>query len=277
MAKRKRATTQKSIEKWIKEGRGQGRGATYKPWLRIQDVPSRGLAHRIKGQKTGRVHHFLSQFEAHFFYTLEWLPQVTDIREQYPLLPLDETMEIARECGFRHPTDPRSKYPVVMTTDFLITLQGGSEQPRTLKMIAELGRKRVMEKLEIERRYWECRHLELKIITNAGIPGSLTRNVELLHSYYNISDRLEVTKEQLRLIIATLNTLITQDEEQTLRAVAAQCDLQTGVEPGVSLTVIYHLLATRQWEVDIRKAIDPDQPLVILAVFGQKKEAKPCN
>jgi len=150
MAKRKYTTTPERIEKWLQEGRGQGRGADYRPWLRIQDVPSRGLAHRIKGWKTGRVHHFLSQFEAHFFYALEWSPQVEDIREQFPLLPLEETLDIARACGVRHPTDPRSRHPVVMTTDFLVTLRRDGqrlEQPYTLKMAVELDRKRVLEKL----------------------------------------------------------------------------------------------------------------------------------
>ena len=270
MAKRKYATTLVRIEKWIKEGRGQGRGAAYKPWLRIQDVPSRGLVHRIKGWKTERVHHLLSQFEAHFFYTLEWAPQVVDIREQYPLLPLEETMEIAGECGVRHPTDPRSKRPVVMTTDFLITVQGGIEQPRTLKMAGELNKKRVLEKLEIERRYWERRHLVLKIVTNAGIPGPLTRNLELLHAYYDFGDRLAINDAQLRLIIATLNTLIMEQETRPLREIAAQCDWQTNAEPGVSLTVVYHLLATRQWEVDIQQPIDPGKPLNVVAVFGRE-------
>ncbi len=40
MAKRKRTLTDKLIEKRIKEGRGQGIGADYKPWLTVQDVPS---------------------------------------------------------------------------------------------------------------------------------------------------------------------------------------------------------------------------------------------
>lgn len=31
------------IQKWIKEGRGQGFGNNYKPWLTIRDVSSEGL------------------------------------------------------------------------------------------------------------------------------------------------------------------------------------------------------------------------------------------
>jgi len=47
----KRTRTSK-VEKWIKEGRGSGIGADYKPWLNIQDVSSLGRSTRLKGIKT---------------------------------------------------------------------------------------------------------------------------------------------------------------------------------------------------------------------------------
>lgn len=67
MAKRKRNI---NIEKMIREGRGQGRGPEYKPWIRIQDVPSLGRATRLKGIKTKRQHEFLywrSFYKAKYF------------------------------------------------------------------------------------------------------------------------------------------------------------------------------------------------------------------
>ncbi len=45
-----------------------------------------------------------------------------DIREQFPLLPIEETIIIAEELGIKHPTDPNTGEPVVMTTDFLVTV-----------------------------------------------------------------------------------------------------------------------------------------------------------
>ena len=38
------------IQKWIKEGRGQGFGNSYKPWLTIRDVSSEGRS------QIGRAH-----------------------------------------------------------------------------------------------------------------------------------------------------------------------------------------------------------------------------
>lgn len=54
MTKRKRGFTQKEYEKWLNEGRGQGSFEDYKPWLRIQDVPSEGLVTRLHGNKIER-------------------------------------------------------------------------------------------------------------------------------------------------------------------------------------------------------------------------------
>ena len=42
MAKSLNGLTEIHIAKRIKEGRGQGSGANYKPWLRIHEVPSQG-------------------------------------------------------------------------------------------------------------------------------------------------------------------------------------------------------------------------------------------
>ena len=53
MAKRDRRSDRKVIDRRLKEGRGQGRGAEYKPYLRVQDAPSQRLATRIGGWKTG--------------------------------------------------------------------------------------------------------------------------------------------------------------------------------------------------------------------------------
>src|SRR5438046_66472 len=108
MAKRNRDIDQRGIERRIAEGRGQGRGLDYRPWLEVQDVPSNGLASRIKGWKTGRLHHLFSNLETSFFYLTEWSSIVTDTREQFPLLPQSETLAIAEEIGVAHPANPKT-------------------------------------------------------------------------------------------------------------------------------------------------------------------------
>ena len=67
MAKRKYCFDDAGIEKLQSEGRGQGSGSDYLPWIRAHDINSIGLTSRIPGWKSGRIHHFLSKLEAHYF------------------------------------------------------------------------------------------------------------------------------------------------------------------------------------------------------------------
>ncbi|WP_445207619.1 transposase, partial [Bacillus bingmayongensis] len=47
-------------------------GVDYKPWLKIQDVSSKGRSTRLKGIKTNRQHEFLSDLERNYFYLTEY-------------------------------------------------------------------------------------------------------------------------------------------------------------------------------------------------------------
>ena len=92
--------------------------------------------------------------ERNYFYLTEYSDFVVDIREQFPLLPLEETIVITDELGIKHPTYPKTHEPIVMTTDFLLTVDKGEglvELARTIKMKDELLKERVIEKFEIER------------------------------------------------------------------------------------------------------------------------------
>jgi hypothetical protein len=266
MAKRKRDNNKKNIDKKIADGRGQGRGKDYKPWLHIQDVPSLGLSTRIKSWKAGRVHHFLSKLELLYFYILEWALEVTDIREQYPLLPVEETLAIAAECGIRHPVHPRTKHPVVMTTDFVVTIACGAtyrDEPRTIKYKNDLNSARKIQKLEIERRYWKNRNIDLQIVTEDQISPVLAKNVEWVHQYRNLEEFSTLPESTVEQVIRVLTEGII-DRKLPLRDLTIETDDRLGLEPGTSLALVRYLLATRRWRVNLHKPINPCEQLRLL-------------
>ena len=160
----------------MKEGRGTGLGADYKPWLKISDVPSLGRSHRLRGIKTGRVHHFLSDIEVSLFYLLDWHDAVTDIREQFPL-DREETQAIAERAGIKYPVDSHTRVPLVQTTDFLVDYVVAGEHRRmayAVKPVEALSEKRKAELLELERLYWLARGVPWGIVTNHDILKTLT-------------------------------------------------------------------------------------------------------
>ncbi len=272
MAKRNRAINQKLITKSSSDAWMQARGADYQPWLLIQDVPSLGLVSRIKGWKTKRVHHLLSNLELNYFYVLEWSPTVCDIREQYPLLPIEETIAIAQKCCIRHPLDPKTKQPVVMTTDFLLTVRqhiGVSEQARTIKPSQNLSSQRTLEKLEIERQYWQSKGIDWGIVTESEIPSVLAKNIEWLHPFQQTEDFLPLSELDISRIAKALTLMISKDN-QPLFKIAADCDDALGLPPGTGLSVARYLIANRQWLVEMNRPIQPSEPLALLAVGNEK-------
>ncbi len=276
MAKRRRKTDESAIEKRIREGRGQGRGPDYKPWLLTQDVPSIGLATRILGWKTGRIHHLLSKLELYEFLVNEWLKHILDIREQYPLLPVTETLAIARACGIRHPIVPGTKQPAVLTTDFVLTTANGMERveiARTVKYADDLSSQRTLEKLEIERRYWRTRNISWGITTERDIPHVLARNVQLIHNHRSIANRLPLTQEEIQDIAIVLTSAVAANAA-SLRHIALTYDKRLGLELGTCLTVAYHLVATKQWAIDMNVPIEPGKALVLLGTTVEQLQPK---
>ena len=69
----------------ISEGRGQGAGANYKPWLLVHQERSDCTSLRYYLPLTGRVHHLLTRANINYFFDLSYDDTVTDIREYYAL------------------------------------------------------------------------------------------------------------------------------------------------------------------------------------------------
>jgi len=103
----------------IKRCRGVGAGSLYAPWLKVRDVPSKGTSVISRGIHTSRPHHLLSELEAIYFYLVERRASTVDIREQWPILDIDRTLELSAHFGVRQGT--RNGYPQPYTIDLLIT------------------------------------------------------------------------------------------------------------------------------------------------------------
>lgn len=268
MSRQRPLVTKEWIERRIKEGRGSGFGLDYQPWLVIQDFSSLGRVHRVKGWKHGRVHHLFSDLERNVFLHYQWPFSVKDIREQFPLLPVEETLEIAKEIGVRHPFDPRTKHPIVMTTDLFLTAQQGLKatyHPITIKYFKDLKKLRALEKLEIERRYWVAspRNLILKIITERQVISEFVKNMLWIHPFYRLGDLYPLTEREVDKIALVLTQLVL-NEALPLRTVAQKCNQMLSLEAGTSLVIVRHLLANRYWEVDMNVRIRTDQQLFLL-------------
>lgn len=263
---------QKGISKLISSGRGRGEGSNYLPWLEVRDVPSLGRSSRPFGTKTGRRHVLLSRLELYYFYILEWSPVISDIREQYPLLPLRKTLEISDMAGIRHPHHSRSGRDVVMTTDFLLTKSDGSLLARTVKYTSGLKKRRSLEKLELERLYWLERKVDYKIITEQEVNVTLARNIEWILAKKAESSLEPLVGSDIALIRSKLEPELAETIHTPLASWCSRADTSCGYPSGTALAVTRHLLAVREWVTDIRdKAISPSSPVPIVANLLSEK------
>ncbi len=182
MGRGRKLQTEEDFKRALKNGYGLGSYKDYLPWYRAQDVKSEGNRSKIFGFKTSRNHHTLSSIESEFFYIADFSGSVLDIREQFPLLPLTLSQRIASTICVKHPIHPESKSPIIMTTDFLLTLYKPQNaepvyQAVAIKPPGELD-KRTAEKLDIERIWWELLGVEFKLFTGNERTRNQSKNIK---------------------------------------------------------------------------------------------------
>lgn len=145
-----------SDERKLELGYGTGSGADYKPWLRSGHFSSVGTSCSLPDWKQHRMVELMSQREVWYYYKIRWSDKVVDIREQFPLLPLDETTEIAKLLKIK----PAQNGKFVMTTDMLIDMDDGSQIALSVKADRAGLTSRMKELAEIEEEYWLRRNVK---------------------------------------------------------------------------------------------------------------------
>ncbi|MDD3766536.1 MAG: TnsA endonuclease N-terminal domain-containing protein, partial [Eubacteriales bacterium] len=259
MAKNKLSWSEEKYKRLIREGRGQGIGKEYKPWLTIHDFPSLGRVSRIFGWKTGRIHHLFSDLQTRYFYMLEWEDTVIDIREHFPLLDIEDTIKDRDDLRFEIFTDKDSGVPYVINTNFLITLKNTngsiSYLARTVKMASDLEKKKTLERLEIERRYWIAKGIDWGIVTQKEISNVFAKNIEWVHpSLYSYQER-GFSKEEIIYMGGVLIERL-EDSTHSIRKITADFDKEFNYESGTGLFVFKFLVASKQIYIDMTKPID---------------------
>lgn len=218
----RRVVTEESIERKFAEGWGRGCRESYAPYVPVKrgGLSSRGVSSIVPNPVLGRAHHVLSNGELALLMRLLF-KQPWDIREQCPLerypgdhpliqagpsvspsemvrLPFNAgTIQIAGQMGIRHPHDQKSKVPFVLTTDFLVTKVIMAGGPRLSAYSYKPGRRlegkrmrRVLELLELERRYWTRLGVDWRLVTDADLSQEVTMSLLWLYSFAVLPDPL---------------------------------------------------------------------------------------
>ena len=262
MAKRSNDWDSNKLNRWIKEGRGQGEGKEYKPWLTVQDFPSMGRVTRVFGWTTQRIHHFFSDTQLKYFYLLDWEEKVIDIREHYPLIDLEVVLNDISDLRLDKFIDRKTKETYILTTTFLITLLNSDGQKsfaaRSIKYASELSKKSTIEKLEIERRYWKARGIDWGIVTNKDINDVRAKNIEWVHSSMTTDGNNGFQKAEFDdlfdgLLYRFINT------KQSIKNIIVGFEKDYSLDVGMGLLLFKRLVAEKRIVLDMDKPINLSQ------------------
>lgn len=165
----------------LREGRGSGSGVDYKPYIQCREFNSLGTCSTPIDWKTGRTVELLSQAEKAVWYLLRWEDAVGEIREQYPL-DLSKTVYLAEAYGIRHPKDTHTR----MTTDFLVTMKDRTQYAVSVKSgEGDLKNKRTVEKLFLEKTFWENEGVPFVIILKSKVNMTKVHNVRMVTEFHD--------------------------------------------------------------------------------------------
>jgi len=252
------------VERWIKQGRGQGRHDHYVPWIRITRGFSSPVSHQVFAELGvhERNHHFLSNLEHYTALQLAYLG-ATEIRECLPMWPMEHVhplddagarrvpglMALANEAGIDHGNFIGTDVPYIASLDMLVTVPwsgcdihvGVSCKPDALLN----ARKRAQERTRLDELYCQAigvRHLK---------EGGSQFNVQLLRNLMEFKPmRPEIQQwektDQLKRFSEELNRPTTDP----LHLCIARAGQMMGVD---------HQQASALWRVGMwRRMIDVD-------------------
>ncbi|MDV2581681.1 TnsA endonuclease N-terminal domain-containing protein [Alkalibacillus haloalkaliphilus] len=247
----------KKVKRLIKEGRGKGEGKDYTPWTKTYSLEfsSKGRVTRTMGVKTGRIHYLQSDNQYRAFLNFEFSKSVTDIRESYPLLDVYEVVNKLDDLRFDKFQDRETKEPYVLTTNFLLTTLVHGETKllaRTIKNQSELNRKITLEKLEIERRYWQAKNIDWKVITNKQLSKQRAKNLEWLRETL-LEDQFQNTKENLA---DSLLQFLIENRTHPINTILSKFDQIETLNEGTALYLFRFLIASGKVELDLDSPIN---------------------
>lgn len=271
MATKHTPMTETKLRQLFNEGRGSGHGPDYRSFITVFDLSSIGQSRRVPSIKVGRTLHLLSGLEYRVFLLLERSKEVVDIREQYPL-DRDQTLEVARRLGLKHPVYPHSEVPVVMTVDFLVDfIRDGkrSVEAFAVKTSAELQSKRSVAKLEIARTTLQDMGIPHHLILDTKLPNRAVENIEWIYSARACDDE---TTENGEIVEAHLDDFEQQlrdaDGLTIARTMCESFDAARSLEAGTSIRLLKRLMIERRVSAPLTATEILDTPLAEFTAPG---------
>lgn len=235
--------------------------------LKVTTFSSKGRVSRISSNKCkDKIVHLQSDNQLRLFMMLEWDDDITEIEVNPELDYLEESLSNIDNLKLDKFRDKESGELFKLHTNFLVTFKpyrGRKEQTAiSVKSLSELERKTVIEKLEIERRYWEAKGIRFAIITEKEIDKQMVNNILWVREVRN--DKSIKDKEELA---EKLYYFMEGNKDIVINKLLNDFDKKEGVKEGTGIFLFRYLIALKQIIVDMKKSINLDEKINKLVTF----------
>ena len=233
--------------KRLAEKRGTSVGKGYVPFIKVGEFSGSGESIRVKSRVAKRIHHFHSGIEFSAFMIFEWFHNTLDIREQFPI-PLNDSLLIAKELGIKHPQNKGEL--IIVTTDLVIDFISGKGLAIAVKPADELKKLRVIEKLQIEKTYWEAKGLTWEIFTEKDITNEVQENISWLRPIMDLDLKQTAHIEVDDLL--NFDKRIRNYNNSKLTKLCGRLDDEYELEPGHHISIMRYGIANRIFKVSLK-------------------------
>lgn len=233
--------------------------------LKVTTFSSKGRATRIYSYKTKRIHHLQSNNQLNIFLLFEWCDCVKDIKENIELKNLETTIHNVENLRLDKFTDKETGKLYQLHTNFIIKIlreEKYEEIAVSVKSLSELERKTVIEKLEIERRYWKAKNIKFCLITEKEIDKQIVENIKWVREALidnSVKNKAEITEK--------LYYFLKERKEEILQEVLNEFNTEICVEQGTALFMFRYLIAVKEIYINMKEKIDLNKYVKDIVIF----------
>jgi hypothetical protein len=216
------------------------------------------------------------------FLAMERLTNVVDLLDQYPL-PIGETLSIASELNIVHPYAYRERHKhggrlpaKTMTTDLVLVLRQTTGKqilaPFSFKYESSLmgdsakKRSRTLQKLKLEKTFWERQGLALNIVTEKHFSQTESYNLKFLRQCYNHPELLDVTDDFKEIFVMQFERSQKEAPDATLRQILEKLAQDLNISVHHSQTLFQSAVYEYALPADIHTPIELYRPLTMREV-----------
>ncbi|KXB29230.1 hypothetical protein AT959_18785 [Dechloromonas denitrificans] len=137
----------------------------------------------------------LSEYEAIYFHLMERKSTLLDLREQWPILDIDRTLELCRQFGVRHPF--RGPYPEPLTIDFLITEMVNdsvTHRAASIKTPSDALDPEIRRRLAVEHAWCSERGIPWTLVDTSAFTKTMLATLRFMRTWF--SNRYEPDQDR---------------------------------------------------------------------------------